>query len=159
MAGWQEEQNHVTEPVSSRSGRQYARRDRIALCGIHLPGNDYCARWACFKERVLYSCCSLEMSGCSRHGVYLLCTLRGFACGWSQRGANCGKEESVCREGKSGTGNTELILKGFLCCPCNMWKQLLVVSLSSSPKQQEELKQVRNSRSESWEQLFKCLVS
>lgn len=157
MAGWQQEQK--PEPVSSRSGRQYTRRDGIALCGIHLPGNDYCARWACFTERVLYSYCSLETSGCSGHGVCLPCALRGFACGWSQRGASCGKEESVCREGKSRTGSTELILKGFLCCPCNMWKQLLVVSLSSSPKQQEELKQVRNSRSESWEQLLKCLVS
>lgn len=101
MAGWQEEQNHVTEPVSSRSGRQYARRDRIALCGIHLPGNDYCARWVCFKERVLYSYCSLETSGCSGHGVCLPCALRGFACGWVR---TAGKRRVCTGRGRVGQG-------------------------------------------------------
>lgn len=56
-------------------------------------------------------------------------------------------------------GDVELILKGFLCCPFNMWKRLLLVCLSTSPKQQKELKRVRNSYSESQELLVKCPVS
>lgn len=56
-------------------------------------------------------------------------------------------------------GDVELILKGFLCCPFDTWKQLLVVCLSTSPKRQKELELVRSSYSESQELLGKYLVS